>query len=314
MEALDGLDGVRLDVLERLPHVQCMERKAKAHVLIDQVGKYALGYGRNALEAWAFGLPVISDAPDEVCQALGELPFYQASTVEQIRSAVKQLHSSHPFYAEWSARGYAHLRRCHDPLAVAEQFAEICQQAIDRPGYHPRSYWQWRGNDYEEPECPEELDSLDSWLQSLEPKNILEVGSGWGRLYLRWQALELRGTFTMCDFAKSMLDGCERETGVRPDVWDGGTLPYPDDSFDFVLSFSVMLHVPPEDIKTMLAEHVRVASRWLFVATLNSYDDQLSPHCFVHDYEPMFKEFGLAAVSKIEFGDRAHWLLRKGAR
>lgn len=314
VEALDGLDGIKLDLLERMPHAQCMERKARAHVLIDQVGPRALGYGCNAVEAWALGMPVISDGPDTVCEALekraGALPFYRASTAEQIRSAVERLRDEPSFFAEWSDWGRTYLRRWHDPSSIANQFAEICRRAKDRPDYHPRSYWERRGNNHEEADCPEELNNLDVWLQSIRPENILEVGSGWGRIYQRWQALDLSGTFTMCDFAKSMMDGCERETGVRPEEWDGETLPYPDGSFDFVLSFSVMLHVPPEDAKAMLTEHARVTNRWLFVATLDSYDDQLSPHCFVHDYGALFRESGLAVAEERKFGNRIHWLLR----
>lgn len=135
IEALDGLDGVRLDILEHLPHSQCMERKAEAHVLIDQVGEHAMvGIGCNALEAWVYNMPVISDAPDDVCRMIeehcGRLPFYRASTAEQIRSAVNQLRANPSFFTEWAERGYMFLRRWHDPLTVANQFVEICQGVL----------------------------------------------------------------------------------------------------------------------------------------------------------------------------------------
>jgi hypothetical protein len=310
MDGLGGLEGVQLHIIERQPHSRCMAMKANAHLLVDQVGPHALGYGRNALEAWALGMPVISDAPDEVRQALkgkaGGLPFYRASTAAQVRAAVEELRRP-DVYAEWRDRGRRHLRKWHDPATVADCFVEACQAA-----YHPRTYWQQRGNDYEMVECPDELESLCGWFKSLEAERILEVGAGWGRIYSQWRGLKLSGSYTMCDFVGSMLDGCQRATGTRPDEWDGKRLPYPDDSFDLVVSFSVFLHVPPIDLKPMLAEHVRVCGRWLFVASLDGYDDRLSPHCFVHDYESTFAELGLEVADKRQFGDRAHWLLRKG--
>jgi len=133
IEALDGMEGISLDLIENLPHDECMARKARAHVHVDQVGPHALvGYGRNALEAWALGMPVISDAPEEVCRALeskaGGLPFYRASTAGQVRAAVEELRRP-SVYAEWRDRGRRHLRRWHDPATVAECFIEICQNA-----------------------------------------------------------------------------------------------------------------------------------------------------------------------------------------
>lgn len=311
IEALDEMEGVNLDIIERLPHDQCMERKAKAHLLVDQVGPHALGYGRNALEAWALGMPVISNASDNVRQVLEKrafgLPFYQASTASQIRLAVEKLRRP-DVYADWRDKGRRHLRRWHDPATIAECFVEVCQMA-----YHPRTYWQWRGSECDAAECPDELDSLNGWLKSLKAEGILEVGSGWGRIYSQWRDLGLDGSYTMCDFVESMLDGCQQATGIRPDEWNGKRLPYPNDAFDLVVSFSVFLHVPPIDIKAMLAEHVRVCGRWLFVASLDSYDDRLSPHCFIHDYELLFAELGLEVADKHQFDNRAHWLLRKGS-
>lgn len=136
VEALDGLAGVKLDIVENLPHAECMKRKARASVLVDQVGPFAQGYGRNALEAWALGMPVVSGAPDKVCAALeqqaGVLPFYRVGTVGEIRSVVERMHDDLDFYAKWSARGQRFLRQWHRPAMVAGHFLDMCQDLVQR--------------------------------------------------------------------------------------------------------------------------------------------------------------------------------------
>ena len=130
VEALDGLAGVKLDIVENLPHAECMKRKARASILVDQIGPHAQGIGRNALEAWALGMPVVSDAPDEVCQMLeqraGELPFLRAGTVKEIRAAVERLRDDPNFYVEWRDRGRDFLHQWHAPATVAGRFIQLC--------------------------------------------------------------------------------------------------------------------------------------------------------------------------------------------
>lgn len=141
LEALDGLMGVKLDVIENLTHAECMKRKAKASVLVDQVGPHAQGYGRNGLEAWALGMPVVSDAPDEVCRALGQqtgrLPFYHAGTAEEIRMAVRELYERPDRYAEWRSKGREFFQQWHAPAKVADRFVQMCEEAMLEPRSSP---------------------------------------------------------------------------------------------------------------------------------------------------------------------------------
>jgi SAM-dependent methyltransferase len=101
---------------------------------------------------------------------------------------------------------------------------------------------------------------------------------------------------------------CELRTGLRVDWWDGITLPYEDDSFDWVISFSVLLHVPPSDIARHVSEMLRVARRYLFVSTYTGSGDGLAAHCFAHDYA-LFD--GLCEVEYRHFSeeDNTQWLI-----
>ena len=154
--------------------------------------------------------------------------------------------------------------------------------------YNPEDYWHKRGTDYqasgETLESPE-VENLKKLINKFAIINntFLEVGSGYGRIYnvlkSQWyisgvddswpkndshkNEIPIPGKYDvreiiphsfcnyhMCDFVESMRYNCLRNTDILPDYWNGITLPYPDKRFDFVISFSVFLHVPPADIRS----------------------------------------------------------------
>jgi len=132
--ALADLPGVHLDVIKRTPHAGCLQRKARTHLLIDQVGERALGYGTNALEAWAMQLPVISYAPSPIVtymqDVLQALPFYLACTVSEIRKAVSHFRDDSTLYQTWAQRGHEYVKRHHDPVTVAQRFVQVCEKHV----------------------------------------------------------------------------------------------------------------------------------------------------------------------------------------
>lgn len=135
VDALQSVAGVTLDIVEGTPYQECLKRKAKASVYIDQVGDLAIGYGTNSLEAWALGMPVISYAPPEIeaeiVKAVGYLPYYRANTKEEIRAAV-ELFRDHPEERQkWAEIGRKYLAKHHAPKVVAEKFIELCNAAVE---------------------------------------------------------------------------------------------------------------------------------------------------------------------------------------
>lgn len=117
---VEKLTGVDVDIIENVANAECMARKASGHVLIDQ---FELGYGVNALEAWALGLPVVANAREDVLrrikQRVGFFPFVQ-SKPEQLQETVNALRSN-GLYDQMRQRGFDYLSRFHDPVKVAEQ-------------------------------------------------------------------------------------------------------------------------------------------------------------------------------------------------
>jgi len=184
--------------------------------------------------------------------------------------------------------------------------------------YNPQQYWQDRGQDYSVAvDTSAELEHLSQLVNIYVPSNrsVLEVGSGYGRVfeYLMKQTNLLYDNIYLCDFVNSMRYECQSRTGVFPDKWDGVTLPYDDKMFGLVISFSVMLHVPPADIINHWSEHVRVCDKYMFVATYNGPSEGTADHCFSHAYEDFIYAFGMKMVDRKEFmnGARVNYFLER---
>lgn len=121
---------VESDLIEGVDWPTCLRRKAAADIFFDQVG---YGYGMNALEAWAMGLPVLSGTNDWritrlIRNTVGYLPYHPASDAD-IAERLAELVDD-PRLRRWSAeRGNAYVRDFHDEPRVVERLKRIYEQA-----------------------------------------------------------------------------------------------------------------------------------------------------------------------------------------
>jgi len=182
--------------------------------------------------------------------------------------------------------------------------------------YDPENYWDKRGEDYKgSGDVLVETDNLKKIVRHFTDGDaqFLEVGSGYGRIWIELSTMHPVPPidYSMCDFVDTMRLRCLRNTGNLPDYWNGKTLPYADNQFDFVISFSVLLHVPPCEIERVFAEHVRVCKKHFFIATYAGGLERLAEHCFEHDYKKLFEKYDLKIIDEKFFQDglRANWLL-----
>lgn len=121
--------------IRHAPWLECLARKATGDVLVDQVGRLALGYGANAVEAWGMGMPVISSGPPDVLARMRDewvgLPFYAIGThKDDVGSAIREFVLDAELRAEWAARGLAHARRFHDVEPFVAAFRGYAEQAL----------------------------------------------------------------------------------------------------------------------------------------------------------------------------------------
>lgn len=109
-----------------------------------------------------------------------------------------------------------------------------------------------------------------------EGKRILDYGSGWGRLLRLANYFSPIDRVRGVDVMQSSVDQCAG-SGILNEVEliapRPASLPYGDEQFDLVFSFSVFTHIPVEVARPVLeAVRQRIASEGLFVITIRSLE------------------------------------------
>lgn len=135
----------------------------------------------------------------------------------------------------------------------------------------PQEYWSLRGGlDYfREQEGQEQRTQRAEWmarrLARYRPTSILEVGCGYGK-QIRTLRANCAAPITGVDFSPSQLTMAQAylEDVERVDLAlaTGTRLPFPDNSFDLVLTSAVILHNAPPLAEAIRREVIRVARRF----------------------------------------------------
>jgi SAM-dependent methyltransferase len=135
----------------------------------------------------------------------------------------------------------------------------------------PRQYWTLRGgHDYfREQEGQPARSRRAAWIAErvalYQPRSVLEVGCGYGKI-LR----ELRSTLDVplvgLDFSPTQLAEARRYLGALRGIHlvlgRGERLPFPDRSFDMVVTSAVILHNPPQAAERVRREVLRVSRQF----------------------------------------------------
>jgi SAM-dependent methyltransferase len=137
---------------------------------------------------------------------------------------------------------------------------------------NPRRYWTLRGGDdyFREQEGQEARSLRAEWIAervaAYRPTSILEVGCGYGKLLASLRS-QLGDTLLVgVDFSPTQLAHAGRFLGPGHGavliLSEGERLPFPDQSFDMVVTSAVVLHNPPEAADRIRRELVRVGRRF----------------------------------------------------
>ena len=126
MHRLSGRYPVEPVLIQRMTWKQCLALKATCDILFDQP---VLGYGVNAIEAWAMGLPVVAGVADPRVRGImlatwGRLPFVEADETG-LEAALERLIADPAYRFEMTAVGAAHVQRWHSQRAVVKRLTAI---------------------------------------------------------------------------------------------------------------------------------------------------------------------------------------------
>lgn len=107
---------------------------------------------------------------------------------------------------------------------------------------------------------------VEAWKKMFAPETMLDVGCGRGVFvaYARDAGIEAEGfDFSGWGVNEGRYSRCKKEwlqvhDATKP--W-----PYPDNSFDFVISLDLCEHIYIDDLPFVLSELHRVAKKWVFL-------------------------------------------------
>jgi SAM-dependent methyltransferase len=165
----------------------------------------------------------------------------------------------------------------------------------------PRKYWTLRGGEdyFAEQEGQPARGHRAAWiaerLAAYQPTSILEVGCGYGKL-LRELRIRLDIPLVGLDFSPTQLAcartflECDREVSLI--MSRGEALPFPDGSFDLVVTSAVVLHNPPQIAERIRQEVVRVARRF----AAHNEETNLSYNRYGYDTVAWYRSQGMTLV------------------
>ena len=117
---------IDFDLIERVNNDECLRRKARADIFVDQL---TYGFGMNAIECWAMGIPVVSGWAEakyrrRSLEMFGELPWADA-TANTLQSVIENLINDKHERAELGRRGNAHGLAWHSEPAVVQRMLAL---------------------------------------------------------------------------------------------------------------------------------------------------------------------------------------------
>lgn len=138
LDAVDRLEKkhpIEVDIIEKVPWEECLERKARADILFDELTH---GYGANALEAWSMGIPVVSGVADNRVRELmvgkfggRSLPFLEA-TPHTLERTLETLIIDPDLRSALARRGRKHVELFHSGAAIVARATDIYERLLAR--------------------------------------------------------------------------------------------------------------------------------------------------------------------------------------
>ena len=130
--------------------------------------------------------------------------------------------------------------------------------------FYDRNYYKGKKGEYR----LKIFDDLTNFYRALmlkiflKPKNVLDVGCGTGRLvyWLRFLGVDAFGI----EISQDALELADKKIKPFLKVGDMTKIPYPEGSFDLVLSYDVLEHIERSKIKKAVSETIRVSKKYIF--------------------------------------------------
>jgi len=113
---------IELVLIENLPYRQALELKATCDIFIDQIGD--LGYGINALEALAMGIPTCSSLVEGFEKAYPDHPFVTIDR-RRIKEPLERLIRDMDYRRKKAVEGRSWVEKYHDARKVVQRIHRL---------------------------------------------------------------------------------------------------------------------------------------------------------------------------------------------
>lgn len=122
---------IDVEIVEGVPWVENLRRKASADIVFDQV---KLGYGLNAAEAWAMHIPALAGLVDEGARQqfmdrYGGFP-YPDTTEDTLEERLEELIVSEAAREHWAEIGYRFVQENHAESVVAPKAVALFERIL----------------------------------------------------------------------------------------------------------------------------------------------------------------------------------------
>jgi ubiquinone/menaquinone biosynthesis C-methylase UbiE len=182
-----------------------------------------------------------------------------------------------------------------------------------RAGYTPKDFWnKWSDSYFSQP-ARTKFDTAHEWLKSrfakISPRQILEVGCGFGRnIQFISETAGGKPSIYGMDISEEMLkkaSGFIKSHGARLCAGDITALPFKDNSFDLVFTYGTLMHVPPDKCGRAFGELLRISKRHVIIieevllsGAGRVSSRQINDYTFIHDYSGIIKPFNITVADK----------------
>lgn len=154
---------------------------------------------------------------------------------------------------------------------------------------------------------------LLGWIDNLKPKNVLQVGIGFGREIKELVKKDYIESITGVDISKKMIEYTRQYVDNNPKVtlleYDISDLPFSDNTFDLVITVACLTHV--QEIERALKQLIRVSKKDIMIVEVPILADNKEggvaiyhpeiidvPNHFLWNYENRLKNSGLTILEK----------------
>jgi trans-aconitate methyltransferase len=162
--------------------------------------------------------------------------------------------------------------------------------------YDPQEYWTTAPPMKVRPAHVRQELALGNAIQHLNPKSILEVGCGWGRVGRLLCALWPDASYTGIDISPDRIKEARERLPERAELITTDLLNFkPGNGYDLVVAVEVLMHVRPPDLSTAISRMKGWANRWVYTLDWTQAlhpDDPVAPWNFRYDYT----NYGLVVV------------------